>query len=36
MVERWNGDTETVEQRWWNIGPVMVEEWNNDGGRMEH
>ena len=36
MVERWNGDGGTVEQRWWNIGPVMVEEWNNDGGRMEH
>ena len=42
MVEQWNNDGETVQQRWWNSGAVMVEQWNSemehwnrDGGRVE-
>ena len=42
MTEEWNrhggtaewrwlkNDTETVEQKWWNNGKMMVEEWNID------
>ena len=28
MVEQWNRDNGTVEQRWWNCGP-------SDGGTVE-
>ena len=35
MVEQWNNDGGTEEQRWWNTGTEMVEEWNNDGGTEE-
>ena len=35
MVEQWNNDGGTVEQRWWNSGVEMVDQWNNDGGTVE-
>ena len=45
MVEQWNNDGGTKEQRWWNSGTMMVEQrnrgtemveqWNRDGGRVE-
>ena len=30
MLEQWNSDGGTVEQRWWNSVTEMTEEWNND------
>ena len=44
MVEQWNRDNVTVEQRWWNSGPSdggTVEQslWNSgisDAGTVEH
>ena len=48
MVEQWNRDGGSVEQRWWNSGTsdggtvdhLMVEQstekWNRDGGTVEH
>ena len=37
MVEQWNNDggTDIVEQRWWNSGTVMEEQWNRYGGTVE-
>ena len=42
MVEQWNRDGATVEQRWWNSATVImeqrdneVEQWNSYGGRVE-
>ena len=35
MVERWNDDGGTVEQRWWNSVTMMVEQWNGDGESVE-
>ena len=35
MVEQWNNDGETVQQRWWNSGAVMVEQWNSESGTLE-
>ena len=35
MVEEWNRDTGTVEQRWLNRQTEMVEQWQNDGGTVE-
>ena len=35
VVEQWNSDGGTVEQRWWNSGTVMVDEWNRYGGKVE-
>ena len=42
MVEQCNNDTGTVEQRWWNSGTMMVEQWTmtveqwkSDGGKVE-
>ena len=35
MVEEWNGDGGTMEQRWWNSETVMGEQWNSDGGTVE-
>ena len=29
MVEQWNGDGGTVEQRWLNNGTEIVEQWNS-------
>ena len=29
MLEQWNSDGGTVEQRWWNTVTEMTEEWNN-------
>ena len=29
MVEQWNNDGGTVEQRWWNSGTMMVEQGNS-------
>ena len=42
MVEEWNryGGREEqwisglVEQRWWNCGTEIVDQWNNDGGTV--
>ena len=36
MVEQWNSDGGTVEQRWWNNATMIVEQWKNDGGTVEH
>ena len=33
MVEQWNRDGGTVEQRWWNSETEIVEQWDNDGGQ---
>ena len=35
MVEQWNNDGGTEEQRSWNSGTEMVDQWNNDGGTVE-
>ena len=35
MVEQFNNDTRTVEQRWWTSGTMMVEQWNSDGGTVK-
>ena len=36
MVEQWNNNGGTVEQRWENSGTEMGEQWNRDGGTVEH
>ena len=40
IVEEWNSDGGTVEQRWWNNDTEkwrteMVEHWNSDGRTMK-
>ena len=35
IVEQWNNDVGTVEQRWRNSGTEMVEQCNRDDGRVE-
>ena len=35
MVEQWNNDGGTVEQRWGNSGTMMVEHRNSYGGTVE-
>ena len=35
MLEQWNSDGGTVEQKWWNSVTEVREEWNNDGGTVE-
>ena len=42
IVEQGNSYGETGEQRWWNSGTMMVEQWNSygkewkrDGGTVE-
>ena len=36
MVEQWNRDGGSVEQRWWNRETVIVEQWNRYGGTVEN
>ena len=31
MVDQRNSDSGLVEQRWWNSGTDIVDQWNNDG-----
>ena len=35
MVEQWNIDGGTVEQRWWTSGKIMLEHLNRYGGTVE-
>ena len=35
MVEQWNNDGGTVEQRCWNSETMMVEQRNSYGGTVE-
>ena len=34
MVDQRNSDSGLVEQRWWNCGTKIVDQWNNDGGTV--
>ena len=36
MLEQWNRDGGTREQKWWNSRTEMVEQLNNHGGTAEH
>ena len=35
IVELWNSDGGTVDQKWKNSGTEVREEWSNDGGTLE-
>ena len=35
ILEQWKRDGETMYQRWWNNGKMMVEQLNRDSGTVE-